>query len=218
MRAAAGTVLAVIADRLRRRRAGPLRGDLSLGRHGEGSCARHVGGELAVLDQRRAADEDPVDVRRVHAPHDGTDRVVDGGDVGTIGSQHDDVGALARAQRAGDVGESGDPRTIDGGVADDVAGPEQVGTASLARQLEVERRGVLHGDDGPHLGEDVAGRELLVPDAQARPDAAIDELLHREVGPTPPAMSLAGVSATAVDDAAMASKSAIAQTGAVATT
>ena len=69
-------------------------------------------------------------------------------------------------------------RPVDGGVANDVAGAEQVGDATLARQLEVEQRGVLHGDDGPHLGEDIAGGEPLVADAQARPDAAVDELLH----------------------------------------
>ncbi len=85
---------------------------------------------------------------------------------------------LARAQRAGDAGETRNPRTIDGGVANDIASPEQVGDTSLTRQLAVEQRGVLHGDDGPHLGEDIAGGEPPVPDAQARPDAAIDELLH----------------------------------------
>ena len=155
------------------------RGDVPLGRQRQTPCARHVCGELTVLDQRRTTDENPVDVGRVHAPHDGTDRVVDRGDVGAIGPQHDDVRALAGSQRSGDGGEPGNPCTLDGGVPDDVAGVEQVGHAALAGQLEFERRGVLHGDDGPHLGEDIAGGEPLVADAQAGPDAAIDELLHR---------------------------------------
>ena len=73
----------------------------------------------------------------------------------------------------------GDPRAIDGRVADDVAGVEQVRDSALAGELEVEQRGVLHGDDGAHLGEDVAGREPLVADPKAGANAAVDELLHR---------------------------------------
>ena len=55
----------------------------------------------------------------------------------------------------------------------------RLGTPPLPASLSSNDIGVLHGDDGPHLSEDIAGREPLVADAQAGPDATVDELLHR---------------------------------------
>jgi hypothetical protein len=77
----------------------------------------------------------------------------------------------------------------------------------LPGQLAVETGRVLHRDRGPHLREQVAGRDALVVHREAGPNVRVDQVLDRRRAPRPPAISLTGAIEIAAPEDAIASAS-----------
>ena len=71
---------------------------------------------------------------------------------------------------------------------------------ALARELEVEHRGVLHRDRRSHLREQVARRHPLVVDRQAGPHLAVDQGLDRRRAETARHLAVLNVSARTLYD------------------